>query len=161
MYDCNSLKRHVHRQRLENEQNRKQRYSGSGITDAFALKIIQRECFSSEEKKFTFLYPSPTPHFTFFNKLYTDNVATIGNGARTSADKQLKAFPLSLKGSHHHRFPSRNKHNYHYSDKKGRIKGRTIFTGFQKQPYLITITNILRNNVCNRPCIKTPRISPF
>lgn len=76
-----------------------------------------------------------------------------------AVNKQPRTLLLVFTGPDGHEFPNRS--SYHYSDTKGPTKGRTIFRGFQKQPYLIATADILSNYPYKRLSIKILRILHF
>lgn len=125
MYDCNYLKKcvYIHRQSLKNKMESSY-YSRSGITDACALKnnLIAHRVFllwvGQVPMSVSISNECPTH---IFNRLRTDKVARIGNGARRP-DKPLKALWLGFKGPYHFKFPRRSKQNYRYSDLRRRKK---------------------------------------
>ena len=78
-----------------------------------------------------------------------------GEGAPTL--QQTSTRKPSLKGPSRNTAPDGNERDSRCSDAQGRIERGIISVEFQKQPYLVAVANILRNNLCNRLGIKTLR----
>lgn len=111
------------------------------------------EFFPSEEKKVPISVPSASPYFTlFFNRLVRQCGQDRKWGSNTAADKQLRALLQGFKGPYQKKFPA---------ETNGIIAALIQDEQRVSQPYLIALANILRNNLCNRPCMKTLRILPF